>query len=141
MWEFLDACHAGVPVFLGFMADGLLYQAYAAQGVEAHQKWVQLTYLPQIRALRNFAGAVNARGIAVKPYDTDASLIDDIYKFVWAYVLRQTVEEGRTPFKGLDYYDIEDGDVFYGRDLLRDSVVRDIDELALKAARPGKPSD
>jgi ankyrin repeat protein len=143
VWEFLDAHRAEKPVFLAFIANhrvdpedpsiqfgrSLLYQAYAARGFHAHDEWVQRTYRPQIRALRNFAGAVIAKGIEPKTYATEEALIAAIRTFISTLVLRQP-SEGRTPFKGLAHYDIEDGDVFYGRDLLSASVIRDIDDLA-----------
>ncbi|WP_332673402.1 ankyrin repeat domain-containing protein [Aromatoleum sp.] len=150
IWEFLDAHHAGnVPVFLAFIADkqvdaedasvgfgrGVLYGAYAARGHETHKAWMQRTYEPQIRALRNFIGALAARGIDLKTYPDDADLIVAVRAFVSKFVLEQSPGSERIPFKRLDFYDIEDGDVFYGRDLLSDSVARDIDELAERDER------
>lgn len=144
IWEFLDAVAVGVPLFLGFIADrrvdaedpgvkfgrGLLYESYATHGFQAHQAWVERTYAPQIRALRNFVGAVIAHGLDVRTYGNDVEMVAAVRAFLSTAVLKRGGDSARSPFKGLAHYDIEDGDVFHGRAQLADSIVRDFDELA-----------
>ena len=99
--------------------------------------WERDHYLPQVAQLRNFYRFVADCGIVPKIVANEDQAKEKIRTFLRTNLnvrLRQAVDQ---PFKGLGSYEIEDLDVFFGREVERAAGIA---ELRRALADPGRPN-
>lgn len=114
----------------------LILEAQSKFRPSEQRAWEREQYLPQVAQLRNFLHYVYDLGIVPKIVADEDEARQQIRNFLRTQLnvrLRQSVEK---PFKGLESYDIDDVDVFYGREVERNLAVAELQRTILDSDRP-----
>lgn len=106
----------------------------------ARRRWEEEEAIPQRTALRNFFRYLSQdRGLPVEIVSTEERARERIREF-----LAERLDFGRraqrgSPFRGLAAYDVEDNDVFFGRNTIRDEIVDALDDRTKNCRTDRRP--
>lgn len=130
----LDANWGGHALFDS--AEARFRESHGTRWRTACRDWEREHYVPQVQQLRNFLRYLQGRAIFPRIVADEEQARQEIRAFLVRELDLRVRDDERDPFKGLQAYDREDNEVFFGREAERREAVTELAELWADATRP-----
>lgn len=104
--------------------------------LDAWTEWLRTEYQPQLKSLRTFLNYVSERKADVPFVESGDDALRRVRRFLIEDVGLSDAEHERSPFKGLDPYDVDDWAIFFGRSEWRRGAIAALTALLDRTDEP-----